>query len=695
MAGNFLSRNHASASDKSSGVLQQLKCALEGTVTGPDVDDEDIQLIALIDNYENTSLSTPVRLEFRANLASELWRRWEQTHSELIILAYMNISSEILEMHPRGHPDRASACHNLSLALATQFQRTGDAALLDEAITLSAEALILRPVGHPDRSSMCNNLAVSLLKRYEQTGETAMLDKAVQLNREALGLRPPGHPDRATSCNNLATSLETRFAQSGETVLLDAAIELEREALALRRHDHPERAASCINLAGSLQTRFQQTGDIAILEEAVSLGRQSLELRSSVHPGRAMSCRNLANSLWMSFEATGRPLLREESISLRREALDLCAHDHPDRAMLYNDLGASLISCLGQLHPEQVDESAIQGVHQLLQKSQTLLSMTDPQRWWSFDRLARLGLLQHDVQAVLDNLHTVLTSSSYDNIHAVLRNTTSIISEIDVRELNRHQKATLLNLYELVISLMGVAAISGLAPTTQLQNIRSGQILGSGAFRLAIDLDSLPAGIKLLEHTRGIIWSQLLHMRNPQLDNVPPELSEALLCLLHSADPSKRDRDDWISSVAARDQLYAERGQIRDIMGQIRSIPGLHDFMQGPDAHMMMNAAARSFIAVLVASETECRVLVIASVDGPMTSIHIPDMNQLMLRHLTLMNIASQKRGVAFESTGDDRFMTGVRNRMLQPQACLADVWRAVVRPIISHLGLTASETAR
>jgi tetratricopeptide (TPR) repeat protein len=616
------------------------------------------------------------------NLATSLQLRFGQTGDSAVLNDVIELEREALALRPVGHPDRHESCNNLAISLRIRFSQTGDSALLDEAIMLDSEALALRPVGHPHRHHSCNNLASSLRTRFNQTGDSALLNDAIELEREALTLQPVGHPHRHHSCNNLASSLWTRFSQTGDSALLDEAIKLHREALALRPDGHPDRHISCNNLAGSLRTRFSQTGDSALLDEAIMLDREALALQPVGHPDRHHSCNNLASSLQIRFSQTGDSALLDEAIKLHREALALQPIDHPDRYASCINLAVSL-RYSGQFH-----EAA-----QILQQMVSLTSPTHPGRWRVLLQYVYLDLSHPDYAAAVSHLNDMLTSPPSD-IPDLLSHTIYIMGKINYNNLSQSHHQTMLQSHAKILDLVTLSVGYSLERSEQLDRAVANTDLGSHALVFARQANDLPLGLELLERARGILWSQMLHLRDPQINRVPVDLGTQLEAILRSMSPTRAASTGDIAThdrsfLSERDVQHQQRSQLQHILQDIRSRPGLHDFMRGPDSHSLLTTAARSPVVVLVTHENDCHALIIRSPDAPLVDIQLK-IDTADLRDLTFMSSAPQQRGSSLAPADDSRAMH-VSRKTSASQAILAKLWRSVVKPVITHLDLVVS----
>jgi hypothetical protein len=389
--------------------------------------------------------------------------------------------------HPKGIPAELS-CSNLAVLLTKHFESTGDESLLTEVIDFEREALSLESPGHPTRSISCCNLAVSLKKRFEYTGDESLLTEIIDLEREALSLEPPGHPTRSMSCSNLAVSLMKRFDQTGDESLLTEAIDLEKEALSLEPPGHPTRSISCSNLALSLKECFYRTGDESLLSEAIDLERESQSLRPTGHPLRSLACSLLATSLSERFERTGDDSLLTEAIALIEEALGS-------------------------------------------------LELYNPGRWRALIALCQIHLnprfSRRDICHAIDNLQQALSVSSDDPLQ-LLHATVHIISLIEHADIPQDLQHKYLQCFPAALDLSSVVAGFVLDHTSQLRYLKDCQHVAPQAYLCAISCAKPELGLELLERTRAMMWSQSLHVRDPQLDGAPPALASELEQLLRS-----------------------------------------------------------------------------------------------------------------------------------------------------------------
>jgi hypothetical protein len=431
---------------------------------------------------------------------------------------------EALDLFAQAHPDRAQSCINQAISIKARYEHPADNALLDEVIARKRKALALRPLGHPDRSASCIDLAISLKTCYERAGNAALLDEAIVLEREAFALCPQGHPDHAMSCSNLASSLTTCYIRTGDDALLDEAIVLQRKALDLCPQRHPRRATSCGNLAQSLTTRYILTGDNALIDEAIILECEALALCPQGHPYHGLSCGNLAITLKRHYGRTGDDTLLDEAIVLERKALDLHPQGHPDRALACDNLTDSFAlrykstgdnRCLHKILILTDEARIIAPVHTVYRHLCTLC-------WVHLQWTSSF----FDVKKAIQCLSRSCEYNPYDVSRAVsaFLHYMDVIWNHDVE--NKHAELTYI--YQCIISLLPLLAYSAFDVQPQLLALKGCSHIGSDALISAALADKPMFGLELLELAQGVICSQSLYLRDPQLKDVPDSMATEL-----------------------------------------------------------------------------------------------------------------------------------------------------------------------
>jgi tetratricopeptide (TPR) repeat protein len=635
----------------------------------------------------------PDRATSCGNLGYSLHVRYQETGNVALLDESIELKREALALRPPGHPDRATSCGNLGPSLLLRYKQTGDVALLDESIELEREALALRPPGYPNRAHSCAHLGASLHMRYQQTGNIALLDEAIELEREALALQPLGHPDRANSCVGLGVSLFARYEQTGDIVLLDEVIELEREALALRPLDHPDRAHSCGNLGGSLHVRYQQTGDAALLDEAIDLKREALALQPPGHPDRAHSCAGLAASLHVCYERTGNVALLDEAIELEREAMALRPLGHPNRAHSCINLGYSLL-----VRYKRTGDVALlyEAIEACIHASEHISAS---QAWYSLMLLSQLHLfcntlhysvlkaleyLQQSFQHEVDNIHHFMSDVCY-NAALMWDSFGAWTPQIT---------ALLVDVYAKMIDRLPLVAGFVLNTSSRLRSLKATRRIGSDACVAALLAEQPATAVTLLDRAHGVVWSQALHQRDPQMEGGPKDLTLELEDLLRAIAMSP-PVDPARLSDHPQDVRHRQNARIQTILREIRVMPGLSRFMLGSTYETLREAARNHPVVVLVAARGHAFALVMsgAAEDEPHAlrlDFTVDDLASLRgsVEKAGLRSRAGVPDGDPDSRLGMDKSTIHVNH---QPLRVLARIWGKIVKPVIDHLRLEVS----
>jgi hypothetical protein len=682
----------------------------------------------------------PSRYMSCENLGVILWTRYQRTGDVNLLDEAIYLQRGVLDFCPAGHPDRASSCGKLASLLKTLYESTGDIGILDEAINLQREALDTCLAGHPNRSMSYGNLANSLLARYERMGDVSLLNEVINLERQALDLRPAGNSYRYVSCGNLANSLWMHYQRVGDVGLLDEAIDLQREALDLCLAGQPDRSLYCGNLANSITTRYQRTGDASLLDEAIDLQREALDLCPSGHPDRSSWCTNLANSLKKRFERTGDVDLLDEAVYLQREALNLCPQGHPSRFLTCETLAHSLCACYVRtgevglldeaidLHRETLDFCPAEHPDRtMFCRNLAALLCLHYQRTGNVSTLdeslaySQEGVATAPVHEVWRCLHILArtflekTSPGYDNSKVIsclsqslkhdpddplefVESLSSLLSNIWECNLEG-EHIQLITIYQRLVNFLPLLVHPALGLQSQLQALKTCTRLGSDALVNAVLAKKTTVGFEILELAQGVIWSQSLHRRDPQLQDVPEHLASKLQGLLQSfarssaAQPYDEERK-WLTP---RDTLHIRSSQADAVIREIRALPGLERFMLGETFETLRTTASNHPVVVLVGAHGHFYALLLAAslAKGHVVlSLDLSDENLTSLS-FTRRSARARRSDVTSKETQEEGDRAGLKKterasfKLLGGQ--LQTLWHKVVKPVLAHLGLEVS----
>ncbi|KAJ7210756.1 hypothetical protein GGX14DRAFT_624867 [Mycena pura] len=608
------------------------------------------------------------------NLANAVRTRFEQRGDPRDIDEAITLLREAVEIHAAPHPHRDVSLHNLAGAVNIRFKKRGDPRDIDEAITLCREALEIRAAPHPDRGSSLNNLAIAVRTRFDQRGDPRDLDEAITLHREVLEIYSAPHPHRGTPLTNLANAIRTRFEERGDPRDIDEAITLYRRALDIHAAPHPDWGNSLKNLAIAVQTRFDQQGDPSDIDEAITLSGEALRIQAAPHPDRGSSLNTLAMGFQTRFEQRGDLRDIDEAITLHREALEIHAAPYPDRSASLNNLANAVRTRFEQQgDPSDIDEAIT---------------------------------LYRDAS-------TYMHSSPLTRLYASHKWVTCAII---------HDHGSSVDAYRTAINLLPQLAAFYLDLTSRHQMLaRIGSLASASAFH-AIGQNQNNLAVEFLEASRSIFWAQALQLRTPldKLENVKPKLATKLRHLSQELEQASfRDTSRNISRDTQRQIMSIEAVAVQcrklnhewdETVDAVRKVPGFEDFLLPKDIVSLRQAAASGPIIILLAGNSDCSALIIKSSVG-VQHVQLPGLNAQTLKHYADLPRALSDRtfnvNVFVEAHRCEEYPTqqsDLEARLYGAQEDrfnmspddilrrhLADIWRAIVKPVFEVLNLKAS----
>jgi hypothetical protein len=601
------------------------------------------------------------------------------------------------------HSHRFGVIDNLVIALWECFSKQGDVAFSDACDELMIELGSLRV--HYACAIPGMRRAMKLDAQLGQTGNVALLDEAVRLHRKALASRPPGHPARAILCTNLASSLSHRFQQTEDNLLMDECIRLQREALSLHTEctsiDCASRIKLNLRLADFLGTRFQYGGHSNLMDEALIIQRDIIASRPAGHPERSSIFCKLSIYLGHQYDRTGNRAILNEAVYQAREALSLAREASSPALVSRCCTSLALLlakwnfkkcnKCSGNIYCTQRDSE----IMELTNEALDLTPLRDPQRW------ARLRLFcgfavhfQHQHPLIIEYLNEALSAPGCAT-PALIDWSISMFRRIDIDHIPQTSHQPLLRAYNTAMNLISLATAIACDYSSQLQRLAMIGALASHAVVLASRVGDIRRGLQLLEGARGVIWSQRLHMRTPQLEHVPEELGDEFRGVLADVNDQSSLRHKhamsavyFSSLIGQRELNYELRSRLQSVTNKIRGLPGLDDFMRGPDADLLMTAAARNPVVILVADKKDCRALIIESPEVPVYDILLDGIDVTALQTMPFSHPPQQKRGSGDDVQDSARLALNVSTRSPPIYAALSKLWQTTVKPILSHLRL-------
>jgi hypothetical protein len=210
---------------------------------------------------------------------------------------------------------------------------------------------------------------------------------------------------------------------------------------------------------------------------------------------------------------------------------------------------------------------------------------------------------------------------------------------------------------------------------------------------------NLALGLETLEVAQGVIWSQSLHRRDPQLEEVPnPQASD--FRQLTQALAKRSTVESYRGEASARtphDALHANSSRLYALVREIRTLPGLDRFMLGETFDVLRTVAINHPVVVLVGARKHYYALIMASSFAQGYALLPLDIAAESLEKLTTTpNWSRSHRGS--DAPGDpspllERLSMG-KNAPTRHQPMsryLKAVWQMIVKPVLDCLGIKVS----
>ncbi|TKK84216.1 CHAT domain-containing protein [Herbidospora galbida] len=540
----------------------------------------------------------------------------------------------------REHANYALYRSNLGGALQQRYRATRRSADTEEAADVLREAVAATPEASPYRPGYLGNLGSVLLERYQAVGQTAAFDEAIIHLREAVRTVHPANVQRPALMNSLARALLV----GGHD--LDEAIGLFRSARADAPPESLTRVQSTINLAGAL---------IAVARAAEPPGVASPgDRRWNVLRDLLPRGRRLAET----------PAL-DEAIALLTGLLDEDATAGPEA-----------YAFLGQ---------ALQARFTLTGRSRTLL-----QALRTMERAVEVSApgsteasvaLYHLAEIRVDQWRLTAAADAREEALARFREAAAVEAAAAswragvgrawgrfAMECGRPAEAT--DGFAVAVGVLDEAAWRGLGRDDQERVLADHEGLARDAAAAAVRAGRPETALELLEQGRGVMLAQVLDSRTSQdlLRERAPGLAEQLAQLQDALDLAERsDLYDDRSEPRHLDQRPVLARRRRELLAEIRKVPGLTGFLRPPRAAGLLSAAEGGPVALVNVSDYGCDALLVTT-GG--------------IRVLPLTLTAAEARQEA------DRFAAAVRDRDLRAMATALDwIWTHVTGPVLDALG--------
>ena len=474
-----------------------------------------------------------------------------------------------------GGADHAIMLSALGLALRMRFEQEGADADLDEAIRLSALAVRESSQSHTAHAGLLLNCAAAYKMRFDLFLDEADLDEAFRYAQRALRATPEGHPERAKHLCALAAVHQALFQQTDRMDHLDQAIRLGHEGLAATPPAHADRGMRLSDLGLAYRVRFDRNGAAEDLASAIQYGGEAVRATPSGHPERAKRLSNLSLAYQAQYKRTGAEEDLGHALRHGTEAVQATPAGHPDRTMFLSNLASAHRAAAGRGKTADLD--------------QALTCWRDA------------------------------VSSPAGPAHQRLRAAVAWGTGCETLD----DPAPAAEGFAAAVRLLPLVAWHGLGRSVREQRLADAAGLVTDAAGWAIQAGDLENAVELLEQGRSVLWSQALHMRTDltRLRRADDGLASRLEKVRKDLDQPRADlgaleggdggagRDQEL--VASRHREFAR--QWDDLVGQVRTLPGLGGFLAATPFSRLREAASGGPVVVVNISNRRCDALIMTA----------------------------------------------------------------------------------
>jgi tetratricopeptide (TPR) repeat protein len=588
---------------------------------------------------------------------------------------------------PADHPLRAGMLSDLAVALGNRFDKFGKPDDLNKEVVRSREAVASAAADDPHRAVYLFGLGLALHGRFAWTGQTADLDETIVVLRDAVALTPSNHPNRAHYLSRLGSAVQARFSRIGERADLEEAVTVLRGAVADASIDD----AGWADRSSSLGVALIQVGGLAELDEAVTLLRGAAAATPAGHESRPEYLSKLGLALYERFKRVGQSADLDEAISIMRSALAVTPARDQRRIAYLTNLGLALNSQF-----DRVKE--LSDLHEAVAVAQEAIASAPPDHPNRAAALSTLGFsLRTRFERLKDDLDAAAALQAWRqaaasrSAPAEKRLVAACAWGMFAASLKSWSAAT--DGYRVAVGLLPLLAWRGAAYDSRLRLLAEWASLATDAASCAIAAGQPERAVEVLEHGRGVLWSQLLETRTDLtvLHEVAPKLAiqldevRAALDQPRTATPPGAISVPDASTADVTDQQMALARRWEALVDEVRNLPGrrFKAFLRPPLATELRHAVPQDGPVVVVnVGQWRCDALIVSK--ASIRVIELPALSQqTAIRRVDTYLSALRE----FESASrlDPAAGRGVPEQAIT--ATLEWLWDSVAEPVLTKLG--------
>ncbi|KAG9092774.1 hypothetical protein FRC06_011802 [Ceratobasidium sp. 370] len=555
----------------------------------------------------------------------------------------INYANQAVSLTPGGDPELPIRLGNLGNSYSARFDESGHLADLDKAIPCHNQAVSLTPQGHPQQPIRLNNLGIAHRRRFDSLGDLKDLDLTIDYEGQAVSLTPEGHPERPQRLNSIGLAYVSRYEHLGHATDLNLAISSLSQSTLHTPEEHAHRPNRLKNLGDSYQSRFEHLKNLPDLDLAIFYLDQAISCTPEGHRGRPSLLNSLAISYQSRFERLGHRADLNKAIDYFSEVAELIPEGHRHTPTWLIHLSYVLrnrfnISC----DPKDISSSLSYAERAAKTSAGRALTRFNAARTWG-------------------SLCAIQQTSPIEAYHQLVK----LIPEVVWLGSTTNQR------YENV-SLVNNAVIE--------------------ASTIAIELQNYDAALEWLEEGRSIVWNQLLQLRTPldELAAIDSSLAEELEQVARDIEVSSGSHPSTkmnleeasLEQAAQHHRRLAEQREL--LIEQVRSLPGMSDFLRAKKSSRLLAASRTGAIAFINVHRRGCYAIIVRS---PSAGVDC----------LSLANFTYEKASIACAQLTRNLRSQGRTSRSIvfNPEVAetvgdtLLMLWVDVAKPVLDFLGYT------
>ncbi|MEU6859336.1 CHAT domain-containing protein [Glycomyces sp. NPDC046736] len=632
-----------------------------------------------------TPEANPNRAARLCNLANALRTKHVAFGDRDALITALPIAREAVDATPPEHPSLPTYLSTAAAVMLSCFNLDMPGVDIDEIVSLARNAARAVSPGDPNWAGCQGNLLAALQTRSAHLGSDADRDEAIRIGTATADAIGPRHSDYAGILGSLGESLLFRHRRGGDSTDLDQAVDaIERAARATPAADS-RRSTRLLNLQSALWSRFRLTADPADLDRAVATGRECIAATSPGDPQRAFRLSALGTALLVRSNANASAADLDESVAVNREAARIETTDRFQSAVSRTDLGTALLTRFDQ----NGDDADLVEALQAQREAAALIPDDHPHRTEVLMALANTLTARFerdgepaDCREAAD-LHRraamMSTGNTANRIRAAQHGARLLVhaATFEPDDPNTGYRAAL-PLLRSAVELLPLLTWPGLGREDQQRLLESAaRTTGADAAACALALGDDALAVRLLEQSRGVLWTQLLDLRSDleSLRLAHPALAAAIARCRTVLDASASPHAG-LGPMTSSDRIEAAR-RLEALISEVRGLdpgpefPRPQEFFRQPALETLLPPAGTGPVVVLNVSELRCDALIVTA-DGvssfplPTEMPEVLDQVQAYLRALGAHDSAELEQGT---------------------EPVLAWLWDAVAEPVLGHLG--------